>query len=93
MKTLCRGIAMRAYVNDENCEGIDTPGGHARLENGDTVYVHLCSGKVIEIRPATDVRVTDEALEVLNEGDLVGSFPRASVFFAADRKMEPPSLD
>jgi len=83
---------MRAYVNDQNCEGIDPPVTHARVQRGDTVYVHLCSGQIVEVKPATAVRIAGEALEVLNGEDLVASFPKARVYFASDEEMEPPSL-
>jgi hypothetical protein len=90
--TLIGADTMRAYVNDEHCEGIDPPVKHARIEHGDTLYVHLCSGQVIEVRPATEISVSDDALDVFNQGDLVRTFPRRTVYFAADQEMEPPSL-
>jgi hypothetical protein len=86
---------MFAYLHDENCDGP----GEARksyataLDRGETVYVHLCSGQIVEVRPATAVRITDHALEVLKRDEVLATFPRENVYFASDEKMEPPSLE
>ena len=86
---------MIAYVNEENCDGPGEAliGFSTALECGDTVYVHLCCGRIVEVRPATAVRVTDSALEVLQGEALLASFPRGTVYFASDIAMEPPSLE
>lgn len=63
------------------------------LENGQTLYVHLCSGRVVEVHPATSVSMTDEALIVLDEDKVVATFPRSNVYFVADEPMEPPPLE
>lgn len=65
---------------------------HTLLEGSDTLYVHLCSGNVIEVQPATAVRVTDDEVIVLDGEDVVATFRRNDVYFAADVPMEPPSL-
>ncbi len=86
---------MIAYVHEENCDGpgVAVAGFSTPLESGDTVYVHLCSGQVVLVRPANAVRVTDDALEVLQGEEIVAHFPRSNVYFASDNDMEPPSLE
>ena len=86
---------MIAYVSEENCDGPGevVAGFSTALESGDTLYVHLCSGKIVKVRPATAVRVTDDAVEVLQREQVLASFPRSSVYFASDNDMEPPSLE
>jgi hypothetical protein len=55
--------------------------------------VHLCSGEVIELSPVTSIRVTASAVLALNGAVVVASYPRSTVYFVADRAMEPPSLN
>jgi hypothetical protein len=77
-------IVIEPALEDENC---------TKLENGETLYVHLCSGKVIEVRPATAVRVTEQKVEALDGETVVATFPRDDVYLAVDIPMEPPSLE
>ena len=60
---------------------------------GETLYVHLYSGNVIEVTPATAVRVTDREVIVLNGEETVATFAREDVFFASGEDMEPPSFE
>lgn len=64
-----------------------------QLETGQTLYVHLCSGKVVEVHPATSVSMTDEALTVLHGDEVVANFPRSNVYFVSDEPIEPPPLE
>jgi hypothetical protein len=66
---------------------------YTELETGHTLYVHLCSGKVVEVSPATAVRVTADSVVALNGKKTAATFPRDDVYFAADEPMEPPSLE
>lgn len=56
-------------------------------------YVHLCTGEIIEVSPATAVRVTDQAVLVLNRDQVVAAYPRSAVFLVADQPMQPPSCN
>jgi hypothetical protein len=56
-------------------------------------YIHLCSGEVVQVAPVTGVQVTDNAILVLNGAEIVGTYPRSTVYFVSDRPMEPPSLN
>ena len=62
------------------------------LESGETLYVHLNSGRVITVSPATAVRVNNSTVEALNGEAVVATFARDDVYFATDEEMEPPSL-
>jgi hypothetical protein len=64
-----------------------------KLESGETLYVHLCDGRMLELSPTTAVRVTDRLVEVLDGRKVVASFPRTDVYLAADIPMEPPPLE
>ena len=57
-----------------------------------TIYVHLCLGGVVELHPASSVKLTQDLVVILNEEEVVSSFPRESVYFVADEPMEPSSL-
>ena len=63
------------------------------LENCCTRYVHLCCGDIIELPSVTSIRVTETCVVALHGTETVASYPRASVYFVADRPMEPPSLN
>jgi uncharacterized membrane protein len=63
------------------------------LGNGDVLYVHLTSGKIIEVAPVTSVQLTATTVLVLNGDEVVRSFPRDSVFFASDQVIEPPCFE
>ena len=60
---------------------------------GNTLFVHLCDGRVVEISPTTTVRVTDRSVEALDGRAVVAIFPRTDVYLAADIRMEPPSME
>ncbi len=63
------------------------------LQKGNTLYVHLCSGKIVEVTPATGVRVTSDSVLALNGKKTAATFSRDDVYFAADELMEPPSFE
>jgi uncharacterized membrane protein len=63
------------------------------LDCGNVLYVHLISGRVIEVAPVTSVQLTSHAVLALNGNEVVRSFPRDSVFFATDQVNEPPYQD
>jgi hypothetical protein len=58
-------------------------------QQGKAIYVYLCDGQVIEVRPATSVMLTQDSVVVLNTGEAVSSFPRPQVYFVADEPTEP----
>ena len=57
-----------------------------------TIYVHLCLGGVVELHPATSIKLTQDFVVILNGEEVVTSFPRESVYFVADEPMEPSSF-
>jgi hypothetical protein len=55
-----------------------------------TVYVHLCSGEVIPVSPATSISVRRDCVEVCNEGRSVVTYLRSQVYFCS--KVETPTF-
>ena len=47
-----------------------------------TIFVYMRRGAVIEVHPATAVRLTDECVEVVNEKQVVAAYPRERVILA-----------
>lgn len=68
------------------------PAAQRAASTGQSLYVHLCSGEVIQLKPATSVRMTPDSVIALNQEEMAGSFRRSCVYFVADEPMEPPSL-
>jgi hypothetical protein len=60
--------------------------GHLAI---DVIYVYLRRGGVVEVRPATCVRLTGDTLQVLNGTDVVARFPRERVVEASHQLVEP----
>jgi hypothetical protein len=56
----------------------------------DVIYVYLRRGGVIEVRPATGVRLSGQMLQVLNGEDIVARYPRERVVQASHQLVEPP---
>ena len=56
----------------------------------DAIFVYLHRGGVIEVRPATCVRLTGDTLLVLNEKEVVARYPRERVVLASHEPIEPP---
>jgi hypothetical protein len=69
------------------------PTDFTELQKGNTLYVHLCSGKIVEVSPTTGVRVTSDSVVALNGEKTAATFSRDDVYFAADEPMEPPSFE
>jgi hypothetical protein len=57
------------------------------------IYVHLNSGEVLEVSPATGVRLTADELLVLNGERVVAKFARPSVYLTSDVSMERPPFN
>ena len=55
----------------------------------DVIYVYLRRGGVVEVRPATCVRLTGDTLQVLNGSDVVARYPRERVVQATHQPVEP----
>jgi hypothetical protein len=61
-------------------------------EGPQTVFVHLCSGKVKEVEGVTEVEVT-QAQVILRRGDeQPATFLRQDVYFACCEEGEQPSF-
>ena len=60
--------------------------GHACT---DVIYVCLRRGGIVEVRPATCVRLTGDTLQVLNGTDVVARYPRERVVQASHQLVEP----
>ena len=86
---------MQGYTNGTHEYRLDTQaftGGEVHLGEEETFYVHLNSGRIVEVRPATSVRLTADAVEVLNGPDVVALFERDDVYFASDEDIGTPQL-
>jgi uncharacterized membrane protein len=88
---------MQAYVGQPE-DPLPATSGAARpvgtlLGSGDVLYVHLTSGKIVEVAPVTSVQLTATRVLVLNGDEVVRSFPRDSVYFASDQVIEPPCFE
>ena len=70
-----------------------TPARTALVTEPYRLYVHLCAGEILEIPGITGVRVTQDGIEALTGDEVVATFDRGDVYFAADRPMEPPVLN
>lgn len=55
----------------------------------DVIYVYLRRGGVIEVRPATGVRLTGDTVTVLNGKQTVARYPRERVMQATRLPVEP----
>jgi hypothetical protein len=55
----------------------------------DVIFVYLRRGGVIEVRPATSVRLTGDTLQVLNDKEVVARYPRERVMQATHQPVEP----
>ena len=58
-------------------------------ESQSTVYVHLMSGEVAVISPATSVLVQSEMVLVYNGSQPVASYPRKVVFSCSKTQTSP----
>ena len=56
------------------------------------IFVYLCSGEVKSVRPATDVRLTAESMDVVLGELLVARYARRDVYFASRSCMSSPTL-
>ena len=54
-------------------------------KDGSVIWVHLCSGEVAEIRPATGVRIEDGKVIILDGTDPICSFDRDQGLFRLRR--------
>ena len=58
-------------------------------EPTDVIYVYLRRGGVIEVKPATGVRLTGDTVTVLNGKRTVARYPRERVVQATRQLIEP----
>ena len=58
-------------------------------ESGSVVYVHLMSGEVATISPATNVVVQAEMVLVYNGSQAVAEYPRRNVFSCSLQETSP----
>lgn len=65
--------------------------GHqiAGHEHTDVIFVYLRRGEVVEVRPATSVRLTGDTLQVLYGVEVVARYPRERVIHASHQLSEP----
>jgi hypothetical protein len=64
--------------------------GHEPTE---VIYVYLRRGGVIEVKPATGVRLTGDTVTVLNGKRTVARYPRERVVQATRQLIEPSPLE
>jgi hypothetical protein len=62
-------------------------------EATDVIYVYLQDGDVIEVRPATGVRVSSDCVTVLNGKTVVARYPRERVVQASREPIETAPFD
>jgi hypothetical protein len=55
----------------------------------DVIYVYLRRGGVIEVRPATGVRLTGDTVQILDGKRVVARYPRERVVQATRQPVEP----
>jgi hypothetical protein len=60
--------------------------GHAQT---DVIYVYLRRGGVIEVRPATGVRLNGDTVTILNGKSVAARYPRERVMQATREPVEP----
>jgi len=58
-------------------------------EPTDVIYVYLRRGGVVEVRPATGVRLSGDTVTVLNGNETVARYPRERVVQATRQPVEP----
>ena len=56
------------------------------------IYVHRCNGCIDKWCPATNLQLTANEVLVLNDGDLIASYPRSDVYFATKTNVSPPVM-
>jgi hypothetical protein len=74
--------------------GSGDPGGEtsgARPERP-CLYVHLNSGEIVEVNPATRVSLTHERMVLLNDEEQVATFSRSDVYYTCGLQTSPPFL-
>ena len=54
----------------------------------DVIFVYLRRGPVIEVRPATGVRLTGDTLMILNGKEVVARYPRERVVYATHQPVQ-----
>ncbi len=60
------------------------------IRDGDSIFVYTCCGPVIEVHPATGVRLTEDSLEILDERVVVAVYPREKIVLASHHPIELP---
>lgn len=76
----------REELRDECDELGHVNAGHVQT---DVVYVYFRRGGVVEVRPATGVRLSGDTLKVLNGKEVVARYPRERVMQATHQPVEP----
>ena len=54
----------------------------------DVIYVYMRRGGVVEVRPATGVRLSGDTLKVLNGNEVVARYPRERVVQASHQLID-----
>lgn len=62
--------------------------GEQTTQTATSVFIYMLRGAVIEVSPATGVRLTDDCLEVVNEKRVVAAYPRERVLMASTHLVE-----
>ena len=59
---------------------------------GKSIYVHLCSGRVVEVADAVDLQLSASHVIIRRTGAPPMRFPRASFYYACCQPSTPPYL-
>jgi hypothetical protein len=70
-----------------------SPGRHHEGKDDEVIWVHLCSGEIVGVQPATDVRVVDDRLVILDREKVVGTFFRDEVYYTCRDGDACPTID
>jgi len=86
--------AIPAEEREEQCGDYDKLGhliaGHAPT---DVIYVYFRRGGIVEVRPATGVRLSGDCVTVLNGKEVVARYPRERVVQATRQLVEPTPFE
>lgn len=55
-------------------------------------YVYLCSGEMQTVTPADSIKLSDDELAILLQGETVARFPRSAIFSCSRTLQSGPVL-
>ena len=58
----------------------------------ETLFVHLCSGEIVEVRDVSAHRVAEHNVVIEHNSGEVTVFPRREVYFISDGQISPPAM-